>query len=60
MASHTLVISAPEIRRLDGNRPVLKVIRANAEELVRHETKLGKIDKSSGGSVWRKLQELVS
>jgi DNA polymerase-3 subunit epsilon len=42
-------------RTLDANRPALKVIRADHEELQRHATRLDKLDDSSGGSVWRQL-----
>lgn len=45
-------------RTLDANRPTLTVIRASEDELERHETRLNKLDDSSGGSVWRQ-QELV-
>lgn len=42
------------IRRLDPARAALVVIRANAEELARHEERLTAIDKASGGkTVWR-------
>ncbi|MBJ7538862.1 DNA polymerase III subunit epsilon [Marinomonas transparens] len=42
-----------EIRRLATNRPALKVIRANEEELKMHEERLDLIDKKSGQSLWR-------
>lgn len=51
--------SRQEVRRLDSNRPPLKVIRANVKEIDRHNDKLDKIDKLSGGSVWRNMPGLV-
>ncbi len=43
------------IRRLDTNRPRLKVIKASETELARHEARLDLIDNASGGNVfWRK------
>jgi len=42
-----------EIRRLAAGRPMLKVIRANEDELKIHEERLDLIDKKSGQSVWR-------
>ena len=41
--------------RLDSNRPPLRIIRASAEEIEKHEAKLDEIDKASGGSVWRNI-----
>lgn len=49
-----------EIRRLDKNRPRLRVIRANEDEMGRHELKLDKIDQDSDGSLWRRFLSLVS
>ena len=49
-----------EVRRLDSNRPRLRVIKATVEEISRHNDKLDKIDMISGGSVWRALVKLVS
>ncbi len=44
------------IRRLDPNRPPLKIIRATPEELAAHEQRLEDIDKSSGGNCqWRRM-----
>lgn len=41
--------------KIDANRPRLKVIRASADELERHERKLDRLEeKSENGSVWRK------
>ena len=46
-----------ELRRLDTNRPRLKVIRANDEESQRHQQALDSIATSSGGKVvWRDLE----
>ena len=42
------------LRRLDVNRPRLKVIRANADELAAHEARLDMIDKKSEQSIWRR------
>lgn len=44
------------IRRLSPERPRLKVIRPNAQELTLHEERLDLIDKKSGQSLWRKTQ----
>ncbi len=41
--------------RLDSHRPPLRIIRASAEEIEKHEAKLDEIDKASGGSVWRNI-----
>ena len=47
---------AEEVRRVDSNRPALRVIRASDEELALHAEKLETIDKASGGNcVWKKL-----
>ncbi len=44
------------VRRLAADRPRLKVIHANAEDLDAHEQRLKGVDKQSGGNtVWRKL-----
>lgn len=44
------------IRRLPQNRPVLKVIQANQDELLAHEDRLKIIDAASQGAcVWREL-----
>lgn len=45
-----------EIRRLSAARAPLRVIKADAEELVLHEQKLDLLDKISGGSVWRQTE----
>lgn len=43
-------------QRLDANRPPLKVLQANAEELTAHAERLAAIDKASGGNcLWVKL-----
>lgn len=44
-----------EIRRLSSDRPRLHVIMATAAELDAHRQRLDAIDKASGGSVWRTL-----
>jgi DNA polymerase-3 subunit epsilon len=41
---------------LDANRPKLKVIKANLDELSEHEARLDQLDSTSGGSVWRQLE----
>jgi DNA polymerase-3 subunit epsilon len=41
------------IRRLSADRPRLKVIKANEQELKVHEERLDLIDKKSGQSLWR-------
>jgi DNA polymerase III subunit epsilon len=47
--------AATDIRRLTGERPPLRVIRADAEELVRHERLIEKIATGSGGRcLWLK------
>ncbi len=44
-----------KIIRIDGNRPKIRVIRANENELARHQEKLEAIDKASGGNcMWLK------
>lgn len=44
-----------QIIRLDENRPKLRVIRANDDELKRHHEKLEALDKTSGGNcLWLK------
>lgn len=46
---------AESIRRVDTNRPRLKVIQASEEELVRHKAKLEIVDKASDGNcLWLK------
>lgn len=48
-------ITGATIRRLDTDRPRLKVLSATEEELALHEERLQKIDKASGGNcVWLK------
>lgn len=43
------------VRRLDPQRPALRVIRADAAELEAHEQRLASIDKASGGgTMWRR------
>lgn len=46
------------IRRLQGDRPPLRVIRATEEELAAHAQRLEAIDKASGGKcVWKSLED---
>ena len=43
------------IRRLAADRPRLKIVRASADELALHESRLAEIDKASGGNnLWRR------
>ncbi len=44
------------IRRLSADRPRLPVIKASEDELSQHEARLDIIDKKSGLSLWRKLE----
>jgi DNA polymerase III subunit epsilon len=49
---------AEAIRRVESNRPRLKVIHANVEELQRHSDKLQVINKASGGKcLWLKQEQ---
>lgn len=42
--------------QLDANRPKLKVIKADVDEVAAHEAKLDELDKASeSGSLWRRL-----
>lgn len=42
------------IRRLPSDRPALRILRADADELVRHEGRLDQLDKmAEQGSLWR-------
>lgn len=51
-------VSVDQVVRLDANRSPLKVVKANHEEVVRHEEKLANIDKISGGNcLWLKIQQ---
>lgn len=46
-----------EIKRLDADRPRLKVIQPTEAELAAHATRLDAIDEASGGtSVWRRTE----
>ncbi|NNG14468.1 MAG: DNA polymerase III subunit epsilon [Gammaproteobacteria bacterium] len=48
-----------EIRRLDSNRPALRVIKPSAEELALHETRLDAMDKTcEDGAVWRREKQV--
>ncbi len=47
-----------QIRRLDANRPPLRVIAANADELAAHEAYLDLVEKAHGGPcLWRREPE---
>lgn len=49
------------LRRLSADRPALRVIRADGEELAAHEARLAVIDKvSGGGCLWRQLEAAPS
>lgn len=48
-------VTGTKIIRLQQDRPRLKVISANAEELAAHEERLQGLDKSAGEALWRKL-----
>ncbi|MCG8315652.1 MAG: DNA polymerase III subunit epsilon [Pseudomonadales bacterium] len=48
-------VSGTKIRRLDGGRPPLKVIKASEPEIAAHEARLQSLDKSAGEAIWRKL-----
>ncbi|MES9965216.1 MAG: DNA polymerase III subunit epsilon [Candidatus Sedimenticola sp. 20ELBAFRAG] len=42
------------IRRIEGDRPDMRIVRAQGEELDAHEARLDALDKAAGGScVWR-------
>jgi DNA polymerase-3 subunit epsilon len=45
------------IRRVDSNRPRLRVLTATPAELQAHRERLDAIDRTSGGSLWRRLEE---
>jgi DNA polymerase-3 subunit epsilon len=52
--------ASSDIRRLDVNRPVLRIITATAEELLAHEERLAAINKASGQQcLWLKQTEAV-
>jgi len=49
-------MSQETIRRLEQNRPILKVIKATQDELLAHEDRLKVIDSvSQGACIWREL-----
>ena len=49
--------STREARRLDPNRPKLRVIQPSAEELAAHQQRLETIEKKSGGKcVWKMMK----
>jgi len=48
-----------EVRKLDPNRPKLRVIEPTSEELEAHFNKLETVDKESNGNcLWKKLEEI--
>ncbi len=50
--------NAGQVKKLDQDRPRLKVVQGNTEELALHEQRLNAIEKSSGQSpVWRNLNK---
>jgi DNA polymerase-3 subunit epsilon len=49
------VATAEPIRRLPAARPALAVLKANADELARHDARLDQLDRvAEGGSLWRR------
>ncbi len=45
------------VRKLDVNRPRLKVIQANSEELAAHEKRMELVEKESGSTpIWKQLE----
>jgi DNA polymerase III subunit epsilon len=56
-AAEAVAQRATAIRRLDPERPPLRVIRANADERTAHEARLEAIERASGGKcVWRQTE----
>ena len=47
---------ASTIRRLPADRPRLKVIKADIDELSAHEAKLDQLAKAENGCLWRQLE----
>jgi len=45
-----------EIRRLDGDRPRLRVVRASEAEHAAHEARLDAIEATAGRCLWRALE----
>jgi len=43
-----------EVKRLAADRPALKIIRCNAEELNSHQLRLDALEKASGACVWNR------
>jgi DNA polymerase-3 subunit epsilon len=41
-----------DVKRVSGDRPALKVIRCNDEELTAHQQRLEAIIKASGACIW--------
>ncbi|MFZ5593141.1 MAG: DNA polymerase III subunit epsilon [Pseudomonadota bacterium] len=55
-AQSHFAVSGRTARKLDAQRPGLRVVRAAEDELAAHERRLDAIDKESGGNcLWRKL-----
>jgi DNA polymerase-3 subunit epsilon len=51
--------NSAEARKLDQNRPRLRVINPSNEELEAHYKKLETVDKESNGNcLWKKLEEI--
>jgi len=51
--------NSAEVRKLDPNRPRLRVIEPTGEELEAHYNKLDTVDKESNGNcIWKKLEEI--
>ena len=46
------MLAGSTVRRLSGERPPLRIIRASESEIERHQTKLETIEKKSGNCVW--------
>jgi len=48
-----------EFRKLDPNRPRLRVIEPTSEEIEAHVSKLETVDRESNGNcLWKKMEEL--
>ncbi|MFD2166928.1 DNA polymerase III subunit epsilon [Thalassotalea euphylliae] len=45
---------ANAIRRLNADRPALKVVRASADELIAHQERLAVVEKKGGAPIWPK------
>jgi DNA polymerase III subunit epsilon len=48
-----------EVRKVDSNRPRLRIIEPTSEELEAHHSKLETVDRESNGNcLWKKLEEM--